>query len=271
MAERAYIHGTDPDEQRRLSTLNLFLNEPWLERMALQAGESVLDVGSGLGQLTRAIARRVAPARVLGIERSDAQRGEAARLAAADGEADLVELRAGDAQEPPLRDGEWGTFHAAHARFVLEHVRDPAAVVRSMARAVRPGGRLLLMDDDHDVLRLHPEPPGFGPLWAAYNRSYDRLGNDPYVGRRLVALLHAAGARPTQASGIFYGGPAGSAAFDWAAGNIVRILRGAREAMVGGDLIGADTFEPAVAALEAWMARPDAACWYSLCWAEGRV
>ena len=265
-----YIHGTDADEQKRLSLLNELLNTPWLEQMAIRSGERFLDVGSGLGQLTRGIARRTG-VRVVGIERSAEQRAEAERLAAAAGEASLFELRAGDALDLPLRADEGKTFDAAHARFVLEHVRDPAAVVAGMVRAVRPGGRLLLMDDDHDVLRLHPEPPGFGPLWQAYVRSYDRLGCDPYIGRRLVALLHAAGARPVRAGAIFYGGAAGTRELDFAAGNIVEIMRGARAAMIAADLIGAAELDAAVSALRAWQTRPDAACWYRLCWAEGHA
>ena len=41
-----------------------------------------------------------------------------------------------DAAEPPLRAEEWGSFDVAHARFVLEHVRDPLAVVRQMCDRV---------------------------------------------------------------------------------------------------------------------------------------
>ena len=86
-----------------------------------------------------------------------------------------------------------GQFDVARARFVLEHIPTPLQVVRNMARAVRPGGRVILSDDDYDGLRLWPEPPGFSLVWNAYQRTYDRHGNDPIVGRRLVQLLHQAG------------------------------------------------------------------------------
>ena len=72
-----------------------------------------------------------------------------------------MDLRSGDALALPLRTEEWGDFDVAHARFVLEHVRDPLGVVRSMVRAVKFGGRIVLEDDDHEVIRLWPEPPGF--------------------------------------------------------------------------------------------------------------
>ena len=266
----SYIHGTDAEEQRRLSLLNEFVNAPWLEHVAVRPGERVLDVGSGLGQLTRAMARVAGRGQVLGIERSDEQRMQAERLAAAAGEGGLAEFRAGDAEAPPLREDEWGRFDVAHTRFVLEHVRHPERVVAAMVRAVRPGGRVLLMDDDHDVLRLHPEPPGFGPLWQAYIRSYDRLGCDPFVGRRLVALLHGAGARPHRASALFYGGAAGTRELDFAVGNILDIMRGARQAFLDGGLLAATEIDGAMAALRDWQRRPDASCWYRLCWAEGR-
>jgi len=58
-----------------------------------------------------------------------------------------------------------------------------------MAQAVRPGGRVILSDDDCDGLRLWPEPPGFAPVWIAYQRTYDRHGNDPFVGRAALDAL----------------------------------------------------------------------------------
>jgi 2-polyprenyl-3-methyl-5-hydroxy-6-metoxy-1,4-benzoquinol methylase len=119
-----YIHGTTRKEQSRLSLLNDLLNSRCVEAMHLRGGEKILDVGSGLGQLTRAMARK-ADAKVIGIERSVEQITEAQRLAALDGDESLVEFRQGDALQFPLTAHEWGTFDIAHTRFLLEHVPQP--------------------------------------------------------------------------------------------------------------------------------------------------
>ncbi len=265
-----YIHGTSPEEQRRLSILNGFINEGSLRELGLRGGESVLDVGCGLAQLTRAMARAVGPkGRVVGVEKDPAQIAEAKRQAAEANEEHLVELREGDAYALPLPKQEWGTFDVAHARFVLEHVGDPLSVVRGMVRAVRRGGRIVLEDDDHDVLRLHPEPPGFRALWQAYMRTYDRLGNDPYIGRRLVSLLHQAEAKPARNTWIFFGSCAGQPTFDAVVNNAHSILRGARDTILEQSLLDASVIDETLAHFAAWGKRPDAALWFSICWAEG--
>jgi SAM-dependent methyltransferase len=274
-----YVHGTDPVEQARLSALNRLINERCLRALGLRPGESIVDFGAGLGQMTRLMARAVgaefagrpgAPApRVVGIERSAEQLEEANRQAAADGEADLVEFRRGDVDAPPLDPDEWGTFDVAHTRFLLEHVPDPGAVVATMLRAVRPSGRLLLLDDDHELLKLWPEVPGLDTAWRAYMRTYDRLGNDPIVGRRLVELLHEAGARPVRNDWAFFGACAGDAAFPGFVENLARVLEGAREAVLATGGVGQGAFDEAVAAVRAFGRRRDAAIWYAVAVAEG--
>jgi ubiquinone/menaquinone biosynthesis C-methylase UbiE len=266
-----YIHGSAPDEQRRLSRLNDLLNQASLRELNLRGGEKILDVGSGLAQMARAMARVAGTdARVLGIERDADQLAEARRLASDDGEAELVELREGDALALPLREEEWNTFDVAHTRFLLEHVPDPLSVVRGMVRAVRPGGRIVLSDDDHDILRLWPEPAGFMPLWQAYIRTYDRLGNDPYVGRRLVSLLHEAGAVPVRNTWIFFGSCSGTPDFPVIAENLERIVLGARTLILSTAHIEEESFDDGIAALAAWSRRPDAAVWFAMSWAEGQ-
>ena len=265
-----YVHGTAPEEQRRLATLNELLNESSLRALALGGGERVLDLGAGLGQLTRAMARAAGPAgRVVGIERSAEQIAEARRLARADGEERLVDLRPGDVMALDLPPAEWGSFDVAHARFILEHVPDPLRVVRAMVRAVRPGGRIVLEDDDHDVLRLWPEPPGVEALWRAYIRTYERNGNDPYVGRKLVALLDAAGATPVRNDWLYFGGCAGDGRLDLFVRNLGGLLEGARDEILAPGELDRARVDAALAALGTWGERPDAAFWFARCWAEG--
>jgi ubiquinone/menaquinone biosynthesis C-methylase UbiE len=268
-ASSHYIHGSSAEEQERLAALNDLINQSALREIALHGGERILDVGSGLGQFTRAMARVAGTAgKVIGIERDPQQMAEALRRAKAEGEEGLVELRSGDAQAMPLHADEWGTFDVAHARFLLEHVRDPFGVVRTMLKAVRPGGRIVLEDDDHDVLRLWPEPVGFWQLWQAYIRTYDRLGNDPYIGRRLVYLLHEAGAKPSRNNWLFFGTCSGHVTFQPLVSNLITILVVARDAILSQSLLDRTVLDQALAALKEWGQRPDAAFWYAISWAE---
>jgi SAM-dependent methyltransferase len=240
--------------------------------MYLGAGEKVLDVGCGLGQLTRSIARLVNPGgAVIGVECSADQLAAARSLADQAGEVGLVDFREGAADCLPLQADEWGTFDLAHARFLLEHVPDPIAVVREMVRAVRPGGRLVLEDDPHDTLRLWPEPPGFSRLWSAYQRTYDRVGNDPLIGHRLVAILVQAGAKPVRNAWPFFGACAGQPELlTGHVDNLVRILDGVRGPVLALGEFDEPTFDACLENVRQWSRRPDAAFWYAVSWVEGR-
>ncbi|HEY0159446.1 MAG TPA: methyltransferase domain-containing protein [Thermoanaerobaculia bacterium] len=270
ISDATYIHGTSPEEQRRLSLMNdVLLNPASLREMALAGDENIVDFGSGLGQFTRVMARAVPRGRVLGLERDPEQIAGSRRLANEEAAAPNFEVREADVLAPSLRDDEWGTFDVAHSRFVLEHVPDPLRVVQNMVRAVRPGGRVIIADDDHDIMRVAPELPGFSALWRAYIRSYDRNRTDPYVGRNLVTLLHRAGANPRRNAFIFFGGCAGSPHFDVLAANMLGVVMTAREFMLDNRLFDEGSFEEAVTAFHAWSKRPDAAIWYAMNWAEG--
>jgi SAM-dependent methyltransferase len=266
-ADSFYVHGTNLEEQARLTRLNALLNEGSLRELAPRSGERMLEVGAGLGQFARAVAR-ITGTTVVGVERSDQQLAQSKRLASAAGEEHLLDVRCGDALDLPLAPAEWGTFDLAHARFLLEHVREPLEVVKGMVRAVRPGGRIVLEDDDHDVLRLWPDPGGIDAVWRGYMRSYDRAGNDPIVGRRLVQLLHDAGAKPRRNTWIFFGACAGNSDFEFYVENLAIILEQATNAIVATG-IGEDEVVAALAALRTWKTRRDAAFWFAMSWAEG--
>ncbi len=267
-----YIHGSSPEEQDRLSLLNDILNESCLRELDIQPGEKVLDFGCGLGQFTRLIARTVGgKGCVVGIERDRDQIVQARRLAERSDEAELVEFRQGDALELTLSGSELGTFDVAHARFLLEHVPRPDLVIEQMVRSLRPGGRVVVIDDDHDNFRPWPEPRGFPALWQAYVRSYERLGNDPYVGRRLVSLLRDGGLTSIRNSCVFFGGCAGNERFQAVADNLIGALEGAKDEMLSGRFLDEESFCTGIEGLQHWKAHASSALWYSACCAEGIV
>lgn len=263
-----YVHGTHPEEQRRLADLNALINRESLAALALAPGERVLDVGSGLGQLARAIAG-VTGLPTVAVERSPEQIALAETLAAEAGESQRLDLRAGDALALPLSAAEWGAFDVAHTRFLLEHVPAPEEVVAAMARAVRSGGRVVLSDDDHEALRLWPEPPGVDTVWRAYMRTYDRLGNDPIVGRRLVELLAHAGVKPRRIAQLPFGACSGDPMFGALVQNLSAIFTGARDAILATGGVTREGFDDALVALARFGERDDAAFWYTIAWAEG--
>jgi ubiquinone/menaquinone biosynthesis C-methylase UbiE len=272
MADRAprsrYVHGSEPAEQARLGLMNEILNRRSIAELALQGGERILDVGCGLATFSREMARAAGEgSSVVAVERDERQIAAAREALRGDPRAASIDLRSGDAHALPLAAREWGSFDLAFARFLLEHVPDPERVVAEMVRAVRPGGRIVLCDDDHDLLRLDPETPEVERLWRAYVETYRAAGNDPFVGRRLPRLLHGAGADLSRCTAIFFGSCAGSGDWRLVIDNCRGIFTGARGAILAH--LAASEFDRALAAYDAWSRRPDASFWLPLAWAEG--
>jgi SAM-dependent methyltransferase len=123
-------------------------------------GLRVADVGTGTGILAAELARL--GLRVIAIDNSARMLDAARAKLAAEGQAG-VELRRGEASALPLADGE---VDAALAHMVLHYLPSPADAVREMARAVRPGGRVVLVDfvrHSHEWMRQE-----LGVAWLGF-------------------------------------------------------------------------------------------------------
>ena len=156
------------------------------ERLALTMGQRLLDVGCGLGDAARALARDLGPrGEVLCLDTSTAMLDAArtgwdvacpARFALGDAEALGVPT---------------GSFDAARAERVLQWLGAPQAAVTEMARVLCSGGRASLIDTDWASLRLDI---GDDALAAAVERTMAVERSRPsHVGRRLAELADAAG------------------------------------------------------------------------------
>lgn len=109
---------------------------------------------------------------------------------------------------------------------------------------------------------------GLAEVWRAYERTYDRHGNDPIIGRRLVQLLHQAGAAPRRNTFVFFGACAGDPDFENFARNIASVISKSTDDIVETGVARA-AVERLVAELAIWRTAPDAAIWYGMSWAEG--
>jgi 2-polyprenyl-6-hydroxyphenyl methylase/3-demethylubiquinone-9 3-methyltransferase len=108
----------------------------WIAQRAPLQGKAVLDVGCGGGILSEAMARR--GAQVLGIDLSTKPL-KVARLHAM--EAGVAGLDYREVAVEDLARERPAGFDVVTCMEMLEHVPDPASVVRACAALVRPGGR----------------------------------------------------------------------------------------------------------------------------------
>lgn len=138
-----YVLGTTDAERARL-TRQAEILRPYTSRLfadaGLKAGQRVLDIGSGVGDVAMLAAQLVGPTgSVVGVERDPQTINAAsARIAAAGVQnvdfvrCDLGELDAGNLKQ--------AGFDAVVGRFILQFLPDPGRVIREVATLVRPGG-----------------------------------------------------------------------------------------------------------------------------------
>lgn len=123
-------------------------------------GITVADIGTGTGILAVELARL--GLRVVAIDNSSRMLDSARTKLEAEGLSN-VELRAGEALDLPLADAE---VDAAFAHMVLQHLPSPAEAIREMARAVKPGGVVVVVDFvTHDREWMRQE---LGVTWLGF-------------------------------------------------------------------------------------------------------
>ena len=132
--------GADWDEMRALD-LPAHEVEAALFRLVPEAGAGrLLDIGTGTGRVLELLAPRISQG--MGVDASKAMVALArSRLARAD--LAHCSVRLADMYRLPLPDSG---FDLAVLQMVLHYAEDPAGVVAEAARALRPGGRLIVID-----------------------------------------------------------------------------------------------------------------------------
>jgi len=187
----------DPNsELKTLHDINP-LRLDYIDRAAGLAGQRVLDVGCGGGILSEAMAAR--GAQVLGIDLGETHLKVA----------ELHTLESGVAVEyrriavETLADEHPGSFDLVTCMEMLEHVPDPASVVRACARLVRPGGQVFF-----STLNRNLKSDALAVVAAEYVLGMLPRGTHDYARfirpSELDAWARGAGLRTTDITGLIY-------------------------------------------------------------------
>jgi ubiquinone/menaquinone biosynthesis C-methylase UbiE len=182
--------------------------EPILERLFREAGigpgQRVLDLGSGVGDVSMLAARLVGPSgEVVGIER-DASSIAVAKARVAEAGFRNVRFTQTDASQI----GSDEPFDAAVGRFILMFLPDPAAVLRSLATLVRPGGVLAFQEPAwQPFLALASPLPLWSKVVASIHETFQRSGVNLEMGPDLHRIYQEIG---LPAPNVFLETPVGS-------------------------------------------------------------
>lgn len=172
-------------ESRAQDKVFTHLLDNYLTRLALPRSVQVLEIGCGTGAVLRHMARREDfSGKAVGVDQCQPFITSAQRFAHDENLDEYIEFRLGDVHKLEFSDA---SFDAVIAHTVLSHVTDPEAVLREMARVVRPGGRVVIFDGDYASLTYAYHDFDLG-------REMDRAlatatFNNPYLMRNLPRLL----------------------------------------------------------------------------------
>ena len=151
-----------------------------MELLELKAGMAVADVGAGFGAWTMEFSRFIGPSgRVYATDVGAAQLTSLGASVARESLANVIVLE-GAPQSTNLPEG---CCDAILIRDVYHHLTHPDEIVRSMAAALKPGGRLAVID-------FPPAPGSAVPAGVAANRGGHGVTQDVVLREVSAVLAH---------------------------------------------------------------------------------
>jgi len=132
----------------------------------LRAGVRLIDCGCGPGSITVDLAQAVAPGEAIGIDLREDALMHGRTLARERGIANVA-FHVASVYQLPYADG---SFDAAFACAVLQHLAAPLAALKEIRRVLKPGGVMGIVDGSSTTTFRYPTNPLL-EAWASFGGS----------------------------------------------------------------------------------------------------
>jgi SAM-dependent methyltransferase len=177
LADRLELRASDPQQRAMLHA--------YLGDVPFADGARVLEVGCGTGAVARVLARWPAVGHVSGVDPSPVLLERARELGRG---IDNLTFEEADGRDLPFAACSFDVviFHTS-----LCHMPGPERAVLEAHRVLRPGGRMAIFDGDYSTTTVATGAQD--PLQASVEAAIDAVVFDPWLVRRLPALVRAAG------------------------------------------------------------------------------
>jgi len=177
LTEILELRAADPQQQA--------MREAYLSEIEFPMEAKVLEVGCGAGPVTRALACWSRVGEVIGVDPSPLFITKARELGAGIHNLSFV---VADGRSLPFAEASFDVvvFHTT-----LCHVPHPERALTEVYKVLRPGGWLAVFDGDYNTTSVATD--GSDPLQACADAWISNFVNDPWLMRRLPALVRNAG------------------------------------------------------------------------------
>jgi SAM-dependent methyltransferase len=189
MVSEAYVHGRHARESERLKDQAGALIDLLHRDTSYAPGSVVLEAGCGVGAQTVTLAQRSRRAQFVSVDISADSIAQARRATEGAGLTN-VQFQQADIFALPFAAE---SFDHVFVCFVLEHLSRPVEALAGLARLLKPGGTMTVIEGDHGSAYFHPDSDAARQAIQCQVELQRRAGGNALVGRQLYPLLTQTG------------------------------------------------------------------------------
>lgn len=184
-----YVHGYSEREATRLYDQADAVRDLLHHDTRYPAGNTVLEAGCGVGAQTVTLARNSPEAVIVAIDHSRDSLDRAQKFIERQGLSN-VQFQQADIFDLPYGGEHFDDLFVCH---LLEHLSQPGEALAKLARVLKTGGSVTVIEGDHGSCTFRPESKEARQVWRCLIDVQARLGGNACIGGALFPLLSQAG------------------------------------------------------------------------------